>query len=230
MFSVTHHWWRRRKRECESDSDKVDNLLPKRFNWEWESEYIESLLTTVYSWNTKQVVEKMGKVGEVSWQNGFRICWKDPECSVTQKILFTQLPLVRDQLLWGHISTAITLTESFLKVTFSFSCFCILTPPPKPEKNKLGEKITCSEDVIIELQHLDEGAVEEELGVGDRICPIFPHPEKIFPHHERILSHPEQNISTSWANISTSWKNIFTPWKNISTSSKNISKVLKEYF
>ena len=122
MFSVTHHWWRRRKREWEWEW-QVDNLLQKRFKWERESEYIESLLTTVYAGNTKQVVEKMGKVGELSWQNGFRICWKDPECSVTQKILFTQLPLVRDQLLWGHISTAITLTESFLKVTFSFSCF-----------------------------------------------------------------------------------------------------------
>ena len=92
------------------------------------------------------------------------------------------------------------------------------------KKNKLGEKITCSKDVIIELQHLDEGAVEEKLGVGDRICPIFPHPKryfhimkenfhimkKIFLHHKQILSHYErifshcEKISTSWKNISTS--------------------------
>ena len=74
-----------------------------------------------------------------------------------------------------------------------------------PHTTTKTRKITCSEDVIIELQHLDEGAVEEELGVGDRICPIFPHPEKyfniikeyfhtlnkMFLHHEQICPHHE---------------------------------------
>ena len=97
--------------------------------------------------------------------------------------------------------------------------FLLLNPhtSTKTRKNKLGEKITCSEDVIIELQHLDEGAVEEELRVGDRICPIFPHPEK--------------NISTSGKNIFASWKeNISSPWTNIFTSWKKYFFIMNKYF
>ena len=97
------------------------------------------------------------------------------------------------------------------------------------KKNKLGEKITCSKDVIIELQHLDEGAVEEELGVGDRICPIFPHPEKYF-HIMKVYFHIlKKNISTSWKIIITWWKNIFTLWKKFHILEKYFH-IMKEYF
>ena len=37
--------------------------------------------------------------------------------------------------------------------------------------------MTCSEDVIIKLKHLNEGAVEQELGVSNSLCPVLPHPE-----------------------------------------------------
>ena len=37
--------------------------------------------------------------------------------------------------------------------------------------------MTCSKHVIIELKHLNEGAVEQELGVSNSLCSVLPHPE-----------------------------------------------------
>ena len=181
MFSVTHHWWRRRKREWEwvrvtSWQSFAKEIQMRKREWiHWESanngvrwEYKASCWENGESWRTELTkwISHLLK--------GSRML-RDPKNPVHSIASCPRSIALRTHFNGNHFDRKFSESHIFL--------FLLLNPHTTTKTRKKTnwvKKITCSKDVIIELQHLDEGAVEEELGVGDRICPIFPHPEKYF--------------------------------------------------